>query len=190
MPLNPQDIVRLRAELLRHVDSERSDDAIAPFDPTDLCRRLTSEIEAASRLADPVPQAPFPSHRYRTAWLVRGAKGLGAWLVRPFARFLFQRQADLNHRMLRTIEDLVELVRSLGEPLADRDDQIAAWRADQARARDERVLVLDALASLTAEIEALARDLGSGAAASDSRLRRVEDKLDGLARLVVTSDRR
>ncbi len=92
--------------------------------------------------------------------------------------------------MLRTIEDLVELVRSLGEPLADRDDQIAAWRADQARARDERLLVLDALASLTAEIEALARDLGSGAAASDSRLHRVEDKLDGLARLVVTSDRR
>ena len=98
MPLNPQDLVRLRAELLRHVDSERNADAAVPFDPKKLLGSLAAELEAARLVMDPVPQAPFASHRHRTAWLVRGAKELGAWLMRPFARFLFQRQADSNRR--------------------------------------------------------------------------------------------
>lgn len=190
MPLNPQDLVRLRAELLRHVDSERNADAAVPFDPKKLLGSLAAELEAARLVMDPVPQAPFASHRHRTAWLVRGAKELGAWLMRPFARFLFQRQADSNRRTLRTIEGLVELVRALAERQADQDEQIAAWSADHARARDERLLVLDALASLMSEIEALRRDLGGEPAASDNRLRSIEDKLDGLARLVVTPDER
>ena len=190
MPLNPQDLVRLRAELLRHIDNQRTDDAPVPFDPKDLFIRLASELEAATLEVDPVPRAPFPSHRHRTAWLVRGVKGMGASLMRPFAGFLFQRQADLNRRVLRSIEGLVELVRALAERHADRDEQIAAWSADQARARDERLLVLDTLASLIGEIEALRREPGGDGTAGDSRLRRLEGKLDELTRLAIASGRR
>ncbi len=190
MPLNSQDLVRLRAELLRHVDNERGGDAPVPFDPEDLLTALTSELEAAAVEVDPVPRAPFPSHRHRTAWLVRGMKGVAAWLTRPLSCFLVQRQADLNRRMLGTMDILAELVRALTERQADRGEHIAAWSADQARARDERLLVLDTLASVTGEVEGSRIELGGDGTPSDSRLRHLEHKLDELARLVAASHRR
>ena len=67
---------------------------------------------------------------------------------------------------------------------------VAAWTADQYRARDERLLVLDTLASLFGEIGDLHRDLDRADPASEARLSRLEDKVDELSRRVMASANR
>jgi hypothetical protein len=141
---------------------------------------LRSALEAAGAQVDPVPRPPFASHRSRGAGLVGALKGAVALVLRPFTRLLFQRQAELNRELVRTSSLLAEQVRALAEASARQGEQAAAWTHDLRRAREERLLVLDALAAMAADLSAL-REGGSGAAMAE-RLRRLEQGLEELSR--------
>jgi hypothetical protein len=152
----------------------------APLDAAALAP-LASALATAAGQVDPVPRPPFASHRARGAGLIGALKGAVALLLRPFTRLLFQRQAEFNREMLRTSELLAAQVRVLAEQGARHADQAAVWTHDVRRAREERLLVLDAVAALSAEVRAM-RDRAPEAPETTARLLRLEQDLDDLSR--------
>jgi hypothetical protein len=120
---------------------------------------LASALDSAAGQVDPVPRPPFASHRSHGAGLVGAVKGAVARVLRPFTRFLFQRQAGLNRELVRTSELLAAQVRVLAERSNGQAEQAAAWSHDVRRAREERLLVLDALAVLSADLLRLEQSL-------------------------------
>lgn len=178
----PPDLVQLRADLLRRVAEFRGP-AVPPPSPLDAAALapLTTALETAAGQVDPVPRPPFASHRSRGAGLIGAVKGAVALLLRPFTRLLFQRQADFNRQLLRTSELLAAHVRVLAEQSAGHAEQAAAWSHDLRRAREERLLVLDALAALSGEVRAL-RDRGLETPDTAEHLLRIEKSLEDLSR--------
>ena len=129
-----------------------------PLDPAALAP-LTSALETAAGQVDPVPRPPFASHRSRGAGLVGALKGAAALVLRPFTRLLFQRQAEFNRQVLGTSALLAAQVRVLAEASARQAEQAAAWTHDLRRAREERLLVLDTLAALSADLARIEQSL-------------------------------
>ena len=129
-----------------------------PPDPAALAP-LASALETAAGQVDPVPRPPFASHRSRGAGLVGALKGAAALVLRPFTRLLFQRQAEFNRQVLGTSALLAAQVRVLAEASARQAEQAAAWTHDLRRAREERLLVLDTLAALSADLARIEQSL-------------------------------
>jgi hypothetical protein len=149
----PPELVQLRAELLRRVAELRGETVPSPPGPD--AAVLASALEAAGRQVDPVPRPPFVSHRSRGAGLIGAVKASVSLVLRPFTRLLFQRQAELNRELVRTASLLAEQVRALAETSARHAEQAAAFAHDARRAREERLLVLDTLAAMAADLRLL-----------------------------------
>jgi hypothetical protein len=140
-----------------------------------------SAVEAATAQVDPVPRPPFPSHRSRGAGLVGGVKSVIAIVLRPFTRFLFQRQAELNRETVRTSALLAAHVRVLAEAAGRQSEQVEAWSHDLRRSREERLLVLDTLLAMAGDLRALREGAPAGPDTAE-RLRRLEQKVEDLSR--------
>jgi hypothetical protein len=149
----PPELVELRAELLSRVADFRGE--AVPSPPAADAAALASALEAAGRQVDPVPRPPFVSHRSRGARLIGAVKAGVSLVLRPFTRLLFQRQAELNRELVRTTSLLAEQVRALAEASARHAEQAAAGNHDARRAREERLLVLDTLAAMAADLRVL-----------------------------------
>src|SRR5205814_2120944 len=107
-----------------------------PLDAGALAARLAEAVERMRREQDPVPRPPFASHRAGGAGLVRAAKTALAWLLRPFDRFLFQRQVEFNREAVAAVERLAAEVRALAERMAPIGDRFEYWHEDVRRARE------------------------------------------------------
>lgn len=178
----PPDLALLRADLLRRVAEFRGP-AVPPKPPMDAAALapVVSALETAAGQVDPVPRPPFASHRSRGAGLIGAVKGAVALVLRPFTGLLFQRQAEFNGQLLRTSELLAAHLRALTEQSAGHAEQAAAWSHDLRRAREERLLVLDALAAVSGEVRAL-RDRGLEAPPTAEHLLQIEQRLEDLSR--------
>ena len=90
--------------------------------------------------------------------------------------------------MLGTSALLAAQVRVLAEASGRQAEQAAAWTHDLRRAREERLLVLDTLAAMAADLRVL-RDRGPDAPDTAERLRRLEQSVDDLGRRLAGSTR-
>jgi len=107
----------------------------------ELLASLLEEIRAVRQEADPTPRPPFPSHRARGAELIRAVKRTASTTLRPFNRFLFQRQALLNDRLLGLMEGLARRAGAVADRLAGLERQVVngtdqLWRAHQQLERE------------------------------------------------------
>ena len=107
------------------------------FDP------VLHELTALMDLSDPTPRAPFRSHRPRAGKYVRAAKGVASTLGGPFNRFLFQRQAELNDRVLSALVGLVRRLGWLTERWTRQERELQELRAQLEDAR-KRLAAIEA----------------------------------------------
>jgi SAM-dependent methyltransferase len=136
------------AELLRDLeDAARAlgRSSLERFGARELLGKLLDEIAGLHAKADPTPQPPFETHRVRGAGAVQQTKTLAAFALRPFTRFLFQRQAAFNDRALRLLSDLVGRVGALADRLVVHERQLGALREQVRRDREELAQQMDVL---------------------------------------------
>jgi len=104
----------LRKRLARMVEAARlrataeriAENAIPLGSVADRIAGLMAEVDTS-------PHAPFPSRRHRGRRAVALAKTLAAAAIRPYTRFLFQRQAELGNRLLPLIARVARSAQAL-----------------------------------------------------------------------------
>jgi hypothetical protein len=115
-------------------------DLASYFDP------VLHELTALMDLADPTPQPPFRSHRPKLGRAVSAAKGVASAVGGPLNRFLFQRQAELNGRVLGALVGLVRRMGWLAERWTRQERELAELRTQLEETR-KRLAELEARAS-------------------------------------------
>ncbi|HYV43792.1 MAG TPA: methyltransferase domain-containing protein [Myxococcaceae bacterium] len=107
----------------------------------DLVGSFLAQIQQLLGESDPTPRPPFAGHRARGAGLIRMVKTTASSTLRPFNRFLFQRQAELNDRLLKLLADLARRAGAIADRVAGLERQMAngtaqLWRSHESLQRE------------------------------------------------------
>ncbi|MDQ3263585.1 MAG: class I SAM-dependent methyltransferase [Myxococcota bacterium] len=96
-----------------------------------LLRPLLGQIGELETQTDPLPRAPFATHRQAGASTVRTAKTATAAVLRPLNKFIFQRQAELNGNLVATLSSLVQKLGVFGQAMDSCTEAVDALQGGQ-----------------------------------------------------------